>query len=74
MPALPVPRQADWSDNIYNLATIRVVIIIGVAYLVKSLYNLVASIWGTRSASIAAGEPPFLPIVTYAPELYRADS
>ena len=74
MPALPVPQQADWSDNIYILATIRVVVIFGVAYLIKSLYNLMASIWGTRSASIAAGEPSFLSIVNYAPELYRADS
>ena len=58
MPVLPVPQQSDWSNNIYVLTATRVFVMIGVAYLIRSLYTLVPSIWGTRSASIAAGALP----------------
>lgn len=58
MPVLPNPQQSDWNNNIYVLATTRVLVVIGVAYLIRSLYGLVPSIWGTRSASIAAGALP----------------
>ncbi|KAL9066248.1 MAG: hypothetical protein Q9161_007705 [Pseudevernia consocians] len=54
MPALPVTQQSDWSSNFYVVATNRIFVVIGMAYLVKSLYSLVPSIWGTSSASIAA--------------------
>ena len=55
MPALPVPQQSDWNNNIYVLAVTRIFVMIGVAFLIKNLYNLMPTIWGTRSASIAAG-------------------
>ena len=58
MPVLPVPQQSDWSDNIYVLTATRVLVMLGMAYLIKTLYSLVPSIWGTRSASIAAGAFP----------------
>ena len=58
MPALPVPQHADWSNNFYVLATTRVLIVIGLAYLIRSLYSLVPSIWGMRSAAVAAGALP----------------
>ena len=54
MPALPVP-QSDWSNNVYVVVTTRVFVMVGMAYLIKSLYHLLPSNWGTRSASIAAG-------------------
>lgn len=56
MPSLPNPQQSDWGNNAYVVATTRIFVVIGMGYLVKSLYNFVPSIWGTRSASIAAGE------------------
>ena len=56
MPALRIFQPSDWSNNVYVLATMRILVMIGLAYLIKSLYNVVPSIWGTRSASIAAGE------------------
>ncbi len=59
MPALPVSQESDWNNNVYVIATTRAFVMIGIAYLVKSLYNLVPSIWGTRSASIAAGRLSF---------------
>lgn len=55
MPALPTPQQSDWDNNVYVLATTRIFVMIGLAYLIRSLYSLVPSIWGTRSASVAAG-------------------
>ena len=61
MPPLQVPQHTDWSNNIYVLTATRVLVMIGVAYLIKSLYSLVPSIWGTRSASIAAGALPCTP-------------
>ena len=61
MPVLPIPQQSDWSDNIYVLTTTRVLVMIGAAYLIRTLYSLVPSIWGTRSASVAAGPLPCTP-------------
>ena len=58
MPLLLDPQQSDWSNNVYVLTATRVLVMIGVAYLIRSLYSLVPSIWGTRSASIAAGALP----------------
>ena len=56
MPALPISQQPEWNYNVYVLATNRILVMIGVAYLIKSLYTLVPLIWGSGSASIAAGE------------------
>ncbi|KAM0795149.1 hypothetical protein BDR22DRAFT_826351 [Usnea florida] len=53
MPVLPIPQHSDWSDNIYVLTATRVLVIIGAAYLIRTLYSLVPSIWGTSSASVA---------------------
>ena len=55
MPALPTSQQPVGNNNVYVLATTRVLVMIGVAYLIKSLYTLVPQIWGSGSASIAAG-------------------
>lgn len=59
MPALPVPQQSDWSNNVYVVATTRIFVMIGMAYLIKSLYNLVQSTWGARAASMATGGHSF---------------
>ena len=61
MPALPITKQSDWNNNVYVLTTIRVVVMILVAYLIKSLYNAVPSIWGwgARPSSVAAGRLAF---------------
>lgn len=55
MPPLPISRPSDWNNNVYVLATIRVFVMIGFAYLLKALYSLVPSIRGARSAPVAAG-------------------
>lgn len=59
MPALPIPQQSDWNNNVYVLATTRIFVMIGLAYLLRSLYNLMPSNWGTHPASIAAGGHSF---------------
>lgn len=55
MPALPISQPSDWNNNVYVLATTRVFVMIGLAYLLRTLYSLVPSIWGARSASVSAG-------------------
>ena len=57
MLALPASQQLDWNNNIYVLATIRILLVIGVAYLVKIVYGLMPFTWGTRTASVAHGRP-----------------
>ena len=57
MPALPASQQLDWNNNIYVLATIRILLVIGVAYLIKILCSLMPFMWGTRTASVAHGRP-----------------
>lgn len=74
MPALTVPQQPDWNNNVYVLATTRMFVMIGMAYLIKSLYNLVPSIWGTRSAPIAAGGHSFPSSFYQFAEVQRAHS
>ena len=75
MPALPVPQQSDWSNNVYVIVTTRVFVMVGMAYLIKSLYHLLPSNWGTRSASIAAGR---LSLASnpdlYTQEVWRSNS
>ena len=73
MPSLPTSQQSDWSNNIYVVATTRIFVMIGMAYLAKSLYNFVPSIWGTRSASIAAGEYSSLPNPHQGQRVRRVD-
>ena len=60
MPALPISQQHEWNNNVYVLATSRILVMIGVAYLIKSLYTLLPLIWGSGSASIAAGGLSYL--------------
>lgn len=55
MPALSISQQPEWNNNVYVFATSRILVVIGVAYLIKSLYTLVPLIWGSGSASIVAG-------------------
>ena len=57
MAALPASEQLDWNNNIYVVATIRILLVIGVAYLIKILYSLMPFMWGTRIASAAHGRP-----------------
>ena len=73
MPALPIPQQSDWSNNVYVVATTRIFVVIGMGYLVKSLYNHVPPIWGTRSASVAAGEHSSLSNPHHGQGVRRAD-
>ena len=49
----------SWDSNVYVITTTRILILMGTAYLVRSLYNLVSPTWSSRAASIVAGEPFF---------------
>ena len=57
MPGLPASEQLDWNNNIYVVATIRILVAICAAYLIKILYSLMPFMWGTRTASAAHGGP-----------------
>ena len=59
MPALPGSQQLDWNDNIYVLATIRILLVIGVAYLIKIMYGLMPFMCGRRTAPVAQGRLSF---------------
>lgn len=72
MPPLPTSQQSDWNNNVYVLATARILVMAGVAYLVKSLYILMTLILGTRSASLAAGTLSSLSALVFRLEMHRA--
>lgn len=59
MPVTTNFQGPSWESNVYVLATTRIFVLMGTAYLVRSLYNLVSPAWGSRPASIVAGEPSF---------------
>ena len=61
MPALPISQQSNWSNNVFVLATTRILIMIGLAYLIKSLYAYLHLAWSTRSDSLVAGGLPSRP-------------
>ena len=61
MPVINTPQDPSWTNNIYLLATTRTLALMGTAYLVRSLYNLVSPAWGSRPASIVAGKLSCLP-------------
>ena len=56
MPVLTARQDSDWDSNVYVITTTRVLVLVGTAYLGRSLYNLVSATWGSRSTSTAAGE------------------
>lgn len=56
MPVITTSQEPDWNNNVYVIATTRGFVLIGTAYLVRSLYNLVSPTWGPRLASILARE------------------
>ena len=61
MPVVSVPQDPSWANNIYLLATTRAFALMGTAYLVRSLYNLLSPTWGSRLASVVAGKLSCLP-------------
>ena len=60
MPVLTKPQEPSWESNAYVLATTRIFVLMGTAYLGRSLYKMVSPAWGSRAASTAAGTH-FLP-------------
>ena len=61
MPVVMVPQDPTWANNIYLLGTTRAFALMGTAYLVRSLYNLLAQTWDSRPASVVAGKLSCLP-------------
>ena len=39
MPVLALQQQSDWENNVYVLTTTRILVIVGVTYLFRSLYQ-----------------------------------
>ena len=39
MPVLALQQQSDWENNVYVLTTTRILVIVGVSYLFRSLYQ-----------------------------------
>lgn len=56
MPVLTTPQEPSWDSNAYVLATTRIFVLMGTAYMGRSLYNMVSPAWGSRAASTVAGE------------------
>ena len=56
MPALTTPQEPSWDNNVYVLVTTRIFVLMSMAYLARSLYNMVSPAWGSRAASTVAGE------------------
>lgn len=67
MPVLTLQQQSAWEDNVYVLTTTRILVIVGVTYLVRNLYqwarpvverlhltDLVNSATGSSSHPVAA--------------------
>lgn len=54
MPVITDPQEPSWESNVYFIVTTRIFVLMGTAYLVRSLYILVSAIWGSRVASTVA--------------------
>ena len=48
------PQEPSWESNVYFIVTIRIFVLMGTAYLIRSLYVLVSVTWGSRLASTFA--------------------
>lgn len=53
---ITTPQEPGWNSNVYVIATTRIFVLVGTAYLLRSLYNMVSHIWGPRLASILDGK------------------
>ncbi|CAD6584289.1 MAG: hypothetical protein ASARMPREDX12_001577 [Alectoria sarmentosa] len=71
MPVITPSEGQSWDSNVYVQASTRVFVIIGVGYLVRYLYFQVSSTWGSRPASIAAGELAFLSTLHWSVDSQR---
>lgn len=48
------PQEPSWESNVYFIVTIRIFVLMGTAYLIRSLYILLSVTWGSRLASAFA--------------------
>ena len=46
MPVLALQQQSDWGNNVYVLTTTRILVIVGVTYLFRSLYQWARPLMG----------------------------
>ena len=51
MPVITTSQGSSWESNVYVIVTTRFFILMGTAYLIRSLYNLVSATWGSHLAS-----------------------
>ena len=54
MPANFTSQGPSWESNVYVIVTTRIFVLMGTAYLIRSLYILVSATWGSRLASTFA--------------------
>ena len=54
MPVMTTSQESSWESNVYVIVTTRFLVLVGTAYLVRSLYDLVSATWGSRIASAVA--------------------
>ena len=61
MPVITTPQEPSWDNNVYVIVTTRMFVLMGTAYLIRSLYNLVSAAGVPRFVSNVAGELSFVP-------------
>ena len=54
MPVITNPQEPSWESNVYFIVTTRIFVLMGTAYLIRSLWTLVSANWGSRLASTFA--------------------
>ena len=54
MPVITTSQGSSWESNVYVIVTTRFFLLMGTAYLIRSLYDLVSATWGSRLASTFA--------------------
>ena len=54
MPVITTSQGLNWESNVYVIVTTRIFVLMGAAYLLRSLYNLVSATWGSRVTSTVA--------------------
>ena len=55
MPVVTTPQEPSWDSNVYVIVTTRMFVLMGTAYLLRSLYNLVSAAWAPLFVSNVAG-------------------
>jgi len=47
-----LPQQSNWNDKVYLVAVTRILVVVGVSYLLQSLYQLFRYSWSSDDNSL----------------------